>query len=179
MASLTLGSMNFPTGPSINSPETIQQLAEEMTRRGIVPELEIFDTGMADYARLLADQGVLGPPFYANILLGSRGTAALSAANVAAILAGLPRKTTWALAGIGSAQTASAMVGMSLGGHVRVGLEDNPYYDWMSKSSASNPRLVERIVRLGRELGREPTAPDEARALIGLSSVSRTASAHQ
>lgn len=173
MASLTLGSMNFPTGPSVNSPETIQELAEAMREREIAPELEVFDVGMADYASYLADKGVLRPPFYANVLLGSLGTAAVGAANLAAVLAALPQGTTWALAGIGRYQTRANTIATALGGHVRVGLEDNPYYEWPTKSPADNPRLVERAVRIGRELGREPATPEQARAIIGLKPVTR------
>lgn len=173
MASLTLGSMNFPTGPSVNSPQTIQELAEAMREHEVVPELEIFDVGMADYASFLADKGVLHPPFYANVLLGSLGTAAVSAANLAAVLAALPQGTTWALAGIGRYQTRANTLATALGGHVRVGLEDNPYDDWATKSPATNPRLVERAVRIGRELGREPATPEETRAVIGLKPVTR------
>ncbi|MCQ4041846.1 3-keto-5-aminohexanoate cleavage protein [Streptantibioticus rubrisoli] len=173
MASLTLGSMNFPTGPSINSPQTIEGLAEAMREREIVPELEVFDVGMANYACFLADKGILRPPFYANVLLGSRGTADLSAANVAAVLAGLPEGTTWSLAGIGRFQTRANTLAAALGGHIRVGLEDNPYYDWRDKSDATNPRLVERAVRIAREMGREPSTPAQTRAIIGLKPVDR------
>jgi 3-keto-5-aminohexanoate cleavage enzyme len=168
MASLTLGSMNFPTAPSINSPQTIAGLAEAMNERGIVPELEVFDVGMANYANHLIGTGVLRPPHHFNVLFGSRGTADLSAANVAAVLASLPAGATWAFAGIGRDQLRANAMALVLGGHVRVGLEDNPYYDWTDKSPATNPRLVERVVRLARELGREPASPDEARAIIGL-----------
>ncbi|KJK56878.1 3-keto-5-aminohexanoate cleavage protein [Saccharothrix sp. ST-888] len=174
MASLTLGSMNFPTGPSVNSPQTIEGLARAMQERDIVPELEVFDVGMANYARSLAEKGVLQGPFYANILLGSRGTADLNAANVAAVLAGLPNGTTWALAGIGRFQSRANTLATTLGGHVRVGLEDNPYYDWRDRTDATNARLVERAVRIGRELGREPATPEEARQIIGLKPVDRT-----
>lgn len=174
MASLTIGSMNFASGPSVNSPATIEGLARAMSDRGIVPELEVFDTGMVNYANYLIGKGVLQPPFYFNILLGSRGTADLSAANVAAMLAGLPGGSTWALAGIGRHQVAANTVAMALGGHIRVGLEDNPYYDWNDRASeTTNARLVERSVRIALELGREPATPEQARQIIGLKPVLR------
>ncbi|HEY7593405.1 MAG TPA: 3-keto-5-aminohexanoate cleavage protein [Actinophytocola sp.] len=178
MASLTLGSMNFASGPSINSPETIAALATAMRERGIVPELETFDVGMIDYANYLISRGILQPPYYFNVLLGSRGTAAVSAANAAAALAALPDGATWAFAGIGRAQVAANTLATSLGGHVRVGLEDNPYYDWHDRSAEStNARLVERAVRIARDVGREPATPGEARRIIGLPAVSRASSA--
>ncbi len=80
MASLTLGSMNFPKVESVNSPTMIASLARKMQERGIVPEWEAFDMGMVDYANYLVDHGILKPPFYCNFLLGSLGT--LSATRV-------------------------------------------------------------------------------------------------
>lgn len=168
LASLTLGSLNFPGGASVNPPEVIAELALRMREARITPELEAFDAGMIDYARhLIADQ-ILQPPYYFNLFFGSLGAASLSAANVAASLAALPQGATWAIAGIGRFQTAAATLGISLGGHVRIGLEDNPYYDWHDRNPASNPQLVARAVRIARELGREPASPEEARLIIGL-----------
>lgn len=174
MASLTLGSMNFATGPSVNSPDMIRRLAEAMTDRGIVPELEVFDVGMANFARHLADEGMLRAPFYANLLVGSRGTADLNAANLTAMVTSLPEGTTWALAGIGRHQTSAHAVAIGLGGHIRVGLEDNPYFDWETHSAATNPALVERSVKIAAAVGREPATPEETRRIIGLKPVDRT-----
>src|SRR5262249_23838805 len=74
MGSLTLGSLTFPKQASVNDPSMIRGLAEKMNGRGILPELEVFDLGMVDYARFLLERGVLEPPLYFNILLGSLGT---------------------------------------------------------------------------------------------------------
>lgn len=150
-----------------------------MRDRQIVPELELFDAGMANYVGYLASKGVLEGPLYANILLGSRGTADLSAANLAAITSSLPAATTWAIAGVGRHQVRAHALGLALGGHVRVGLEDNPYYDWKSKSPTTNAQLVERSVRIALELGREPATPAEAREIIGLPTVDRTPALEQ
>ncbi|MHC6223004.1 beta-keto acid cleavage family enzyme [Arthrobacter sp. MMS24-S77] len=168
MASLTLGSMNFPSGPSVNSPETIEALAGRMRRQGIVPELEVFDVGMANVIHYYRKQGILTDPTCVNVLWGSRGTADLSAANVSAVLATLPGNTTWAFAGIGRYQLKANTLALALGGHVRVGLEDNPYEDWTDRTPATNPRLVERVVRIAKELGREPADPAKTREIIGL-----------
>lgn len=168
MGSLTLGSMNFPSGPSVNSPETIEALAERMRRQGIVPELEVFDIGMANVIHYYKKLGILTDPTYVNVLWGSRGTADLSAANVSAVLATLPGHSTWAFAGIGRYQLKANTLALALGGHVRVGLEDNPYEDWTERTPATNPRLVERVVRIAKELGREPADPAKAREIIGL-----------
>lgn len=168
MASLTLGSMNFPKQASVNPPHMISSLAEKMNENGIVPELEVFDVGMINYSTFLISKGVLKPPFYYNLLLGSLGTAALNASNIGLMINSLPQGATWALAGIGRFQLAANTMAIALGGHIRIGLEDNPFYDWTKKSDATNARLVERILKIAKEFGREPATPEEAREIIGL-----------
>lgn len=168
MASLTLGSMNFPTQASVNEPAMIEALATRMQERGIVPEIEVFDLGMLDYARYLIDRKVLRPPFYVNVLLGSRGTLAATPLNLALMMQALPQGATWAGAGIGRFQFPVNAMAVTMGGHVRVGLEDNLYMDAGKTQPATNAALVERIVALGRAAGREPASPDEARVAIGL-----------
>ena len=168
MASLTLGSLNFPKAASINAPETIHGLASEMQKRGVVPEWEIFDFGMLDYAHHLRDRGLLGGPVYANILLGSLGTLAATALNLALIVERLPADATWAAAGIGRHQFAMNRLAIAMGGGVRVGLEDNLWFDDGRTDPASNPRLVERLVRIARAMGREPATPTQVRTRLGI-----------
>lgn len=167
-ASLTLGSLNFRTGPSVNAPDTIQGLARAMRERGIVPELEMFDFGMLDYTHYLIKEGVLERPLYGNILLGSLGTLNANPYNLAAMVRNLPEEMTWSATGIGRSQFQINALALSMGGHVRVGLEDNLWYDDARTQPASNPGLIERIVRLARAMGREVATPDEARAMIGM-----------
>jgi 3-oxoadipate:acetyl-CoA acetyltransferase len=168
MASLTLGSMNFATEASVNAPELIRGLAERMSDRGILPELEIFDLGMIDYAKYLITRDVLRPPFYFNLLLGSLGTLSASAANLALLAERLPEGSTWAGAGIGRFQFFVNELAIATGGHVRVGLEDNLWLDAAREQPATNPALVERLVRLAEAAERTIATPDRARALIGL-----------
>lgn len=168
MASLTLGSMNFPTQASVNEPAMIERLAARMQERGIVPELEVFDLGMLDYARFLIDRGILRPPVYVNILLGSRGTLAATPLNLALMVQALPPGATWAGAGIGRFQFAVNALAVTMGGHVRIGLEDNLYMDAGKTQAATNTALVKRLVTLARAAGREPATPDETRAIVGL-----------
>jgi 3-keto-5-aminohexanoate cleavage enzyme len=168
MASLTLGSMNFPKQASINTPEMIVRLAQRMAERGIVPELEVFDMGMIDYSRYLIDKKVLAPPFYYNLLLGSLGTLTATPLNLAVLVNALPAGATWAATGIGRYQFPINALAVTMGGHVRVGLEDALYMDAAKRDLANNLRFVERIVHLARAVGREPATPDEARQLIGL-----------
>lgn len=168
MASLTLGSMNFPTQASVNEPKMIRDLAAMMKQRGIVPELELFDLGMADYAHYMIDHGLLAPPFYANILLGSLGTLAATPFNLASIVRALPPGTTWSGAGIGRFQFYVNSLAIAMGGHVRVGLEDNLWYDDDRTVLATNAQLIERLVKLAQCVGREIATPEETRQIIGL-----------
>lgn len=168
LASLTLGSMNFPKQASINEPEMIRQLAERMRERGIVPELEVFDMGMIDYAHYLIGRGVLQPPYVFNILLGSLGTLAATPLNLALMVERLPAGSFWSPAGIGRFQFPVNALGVVMGGHVRTGLEDNLYMDAGKRDPATNVRLIERIAGVARSLGRPIATPAQARELIGL-----------
>jgi len=168
LASLTLGSLNFPKQASVNDPETIVALAERMHERGIVPELEVFDLGMTDYARFLVERGVLQPPFVFNVLLGSLGTLAATPLNLAMVTGALPEGSVWAGAGIGRFQLTVNALAIASGGHVRVGLEDNLWLDVEKTRPATNLALVERLVTIARAVERPIATPAEARELIGL-----------
>ena len=169
MASLTLGSLNFPKQASVNDPEMIRRLAERMYERAIVPELEIFDLGMVDYGRYLLEHGALRPPLYFNLLLGSLGTLSATPFNLATLAAALPPGSAWAGAGIGRFQLFVNSMAITMGGHVRVGLEDNLWLDAGKRRLASNLELVERLVRIARAAEREIATPEQARMLTGLS----------
>jgi uncharacterized protein (DUF849 family) len=166
--SLTIGSLNFPQQASVNAPDMIRRLALAMKSRGIVPELEIFDVGMADYACYLLDKRIVGRPLYANLLLGSLGTISATPDNLCTLVRSLPEGTTWAATGIGRFQFLINALAVTMGGHVRVGLEDALYYDWETRKPATNAGLIDRIVRLAHAAGREVASPEEARRIIGL-----------
>ena len=168
MASLTLGSLNFPRQASVNEPEMIRRLAERMAERGIVPELEVFDVGMLDTAMYLLQRGVLRPPLYVNLLLGSLGTLSATPLNLALLTEKLPTGTTWAAAGIGRFQFSMNALAIAMGGHVRVGLEDNLWLDVEKKRPATNDTLVERLVRVATAMERGIATPAQAREIIGL-----------
>jgi len=168
MASLTLGSLNFPKQASINDPQTIRGLAQRMKECDIVPEWEIFDAGMLDYAHHLRDRNLLGGPVYANILLGSLGTLAATPFNLALLVERLPLNAMWAAAGIGRYQFAMNRLAIAMGGGVRVGLEDNIWFDDDRTELATNPRLVERLTRIARAMGREPATPSQVRQRLGI-----------
>jgi 3-keto-5-aminohexanoate cleavage enzyme len=169
MASLTLGSLNFHTGPSVNAIATIEALATRMRDRGIVPELEVFDLGMAHLAHRLRRAGLLGEAgSYANLMLGFHNGAPADARTLVALVGALPPRTTWAAAGLGAFQTVANALALAMGGHVRTGLEDNPHLDHVSRAPATNALLVGRAVAQAEAVGRTVATPAEARALLGL-----------
>lgn len=171
LASLTLGSLNFPKQASVNDPAMIRRLADMMRERGIVPELEVFDAGMLDYAHYLIERGVLAPPFVFNLLLGSLGTLSATAENLAMLVRRLPSGAHWQAAGIGRAQWSMNALAVVMGGHVRTGLEDNLYMDADKRDPASNVRLVSRVAALAAAIGRPIATAVGARRLLGLPAV--------
>ncbi|MGI9591751.1 MAG: 3-keto-5-aminohexanoate cleavage protein [Myxococcota bacterium] len=169
LGSLTVGSLNFPKQASINEPKMIQALATAMREAGIVPEMEFFDLGMVDYARdFLVPRGFIDGPLYCNILLGSLGTAAATPRNLVAMVDALPEGTTWSATGIGRFQFSINCLAIAMGGHVRVGLEDNLWMDEERTVAATNTSLIERVVGVAESMGRQIANAEEAREIIGL-----------
>ena len=145
MASLTLSSLNFNLVASMNSPDMIKALAREMKTRGIVPELEAFDAGMINYARYLHTKALLSAPFYFNLLLGNIACAQADLLHAGLMIRDLPAESYWSLAGIGDFQLPMTSVAVAMGGGVRIGLEDNIYYDRGRTRLATNVDLLRRI----------------------------------
>jgi 3-keto-5-aminohexanoate cleavage enzyme len=151
--------LNFSWDVSLNSPEMIQRLAEAMARHGVVPELECFDHGMINVAKYLAGKGVLMPPFYFNVLVGNIATAQADLTQVASLVHNLPPDGLWSLGGIGHAQLRANALAIVEGGGVRVGLEDNVWFDAERTQLATNTSLLRRIHALASVFGRRPMAP--------------------
>nr|WP_299173554.1 3-keto-5-aminohexanoate cleavage protein [uncultured Allomuricauda sp.] len=145
MGSLTLSSLNFNSTESINSPKMIQDLAGIMMKNGIVPELEVFDIGMINYAKYLEKKGLLKPPFYFNLLLGNIACAQANLLNAGVMLNDLPENSLWSLAGIGNEQLKMNSIAIAIGGGVRVGIEDNIWWDNGRTRLASNYELLKRV----------------------------------
>jgi uncharacterized protein (DUF849 family) len=167
-ASLTLGSMNFPTGPSVNSTDMIVRLAQTMTKQGIRPEFEAFEVGMLGVARLLERKGIVTGRRVFNLLLGNLGTLPATLGNLSTMVAALPEDSFWAAAGIGTFQLPMNTAAIVGGGGVRVGIEDSMFYDYAKTAKASNEGLVRRIVRIAEEMQRPIATPEQTRALVGL-----------
>lgn len=168
MASLTLCSLNFPQQASINTPEMVQQLCLRMREREIMPELEAFDLGMVNYAFYLQRKGLLPLQCYINLMLGSLGTVPGRVLDLATLVRELPQEWIWSAAGIGRYQLPMNTAAITMGGNVRVGLEDNPFYDYTTRHHASNDALISRLVRITTELGRPIATPAEARRRLKL-----------
>jgi len=168
MASLTLSSLNFNKIASVNSPDMIMRLAGKMMEQGIKPELEVFDLGMVNVAHYLIGKGLLTPPYYFNILLGNIAAAQARLMHLGLIVAELPPGSIWSVTGIGDFQKPMHGLGVIVGDGVRVGLEDNIWFDEDRTCPATNVTLVERVVRLARAYGRDISTPAETRRALGL-----------
>ena len=177
MASLNMGSLMRIAGPYkgiawSNMPHEIDHYVKEMAKYNVKPEMEIFNHGMLVDVRRVIKEGLVTKPYYVNIVLGMRyqGAEPATPETLYSIVQSLPPDTIFNCTGVGAMQTPMAVMGMLLGGCVRVGLEDNIYYA-KGELAKSNAQLVARIVRIAREMGKEPATPEETRAYFGLAPV--------
>jgi uncharacterized protein (DUF849 family) len=170
MASLSTGSVNFPTIIYENHPTLIAELAARMKRFGVKPEIEVFDLSMLYQAVRMAEEGLLEPPLHVQFVFGIRN--AMPAIRqvlefeVSELRRLMPR-ATWAAAGIGAAQLEVNRWTLELGGHCRTGLEDNVRFD-RTRLASSNAELVKRVADLCADYGTRPATAAEARAVLGL-----------
>lgn len=167
MASLNLGTMNFGDEVFFNHPRDILALASRMQSSGVMPELEIYEAGMLESAFRLAKQGVLREPLHFQFVLGVPGGMSGDLRNLTHLVSLLPDGVHWGVAGVGRFQLPLAVHALAMGGHVRVGFEDNIFYR-KGEVAKSNAQLVERVARIARELDREIATPAVARKLLGL-----------
>lgn len=166
MATLTCGTVNFGDDVFENSFPIMRAILSRMHEFDVLPELEIFDKGHLTNARRLEKEGLLTFPAHVDFVLGVPGGLDASVQNLCDLVDALPAGCTWSVAGIGRMQLPMAMAALAMGGHVRVGLEDNIYY---SKGRlATNAELVARVARLAGELGRPVATPEQARRILGL-----------
>jgi len=165
-ASLSTGSSNFPSSANVNDPALIRFLAKSMLERNIKPEIEVFDTAMIQNALDLQKEGLLKEPLQFNLVMGVKGSQPATAKNLFHLVESLPANCVWSVSVVGPAHVPLSTVALALGGHVRVGIEDNIYY---SKGVlATNRALVQRIVGIAKAFGREIASPAEARKILGL-----------
>jgi 3-keto-5-aminohexanoate cleavage enzyme len=169
MASLTLGSFNFPRAVSHNPPEAIVALLERMNQLGVRPELEVFELGMVNTLWALRERGLIPDPPVVNILLGSMGSAPAFVGDLGHIVERLPRGSEWAAAGIGIYQRPMTIAAAIMDGNVRTGLEDDPRGD--GTKAWSNVHAVRLAVQAAQLAGRDVASPAQARERFGLRKV--------
>lgn len=158
-----------------NSPAFLKELGLLYQERGIKPECEIFDMGMLGNAKWLLNNGFIREPMFAELMLGVGGGMPATPEGLEYLVRHLPPKCVWSASGIGTGHIPVLMTALALGGNVRVGLEDNLYLEKGRK--ATNTALVERAVRLIREMGKTPATPAQARQMLGIPPLDRSAQA--
>ncbi len=168
MASLTLSSLNFNKQASINEPAMIMALAKNMLDQGIKPELEVFDAGMINYAKYLISKNILQPPYYFTLVLGNIACAQADLLHIGIMIRDLPEQSVFSLGGVGDHQLPVNSLAVSMGYGVRVGLEDNLWYDRERTKLASNIELLQRIKEIGIANQREIMPPGELRSILSL-----------
>ena len=166
MGSFTTGSNNMPGIIYENSPKFIEQLASVYKETGVIPEMEIFEAGMINNAMYLQKKYSLKTPLHFNFVLGVKGSLPASVKNLLFLSESVPAGSTWTVTGVASAQIPLAAASIIMGGHVRVGLEDNLMMP--DGSASSNVLLVEKVVAIACEVGREIASPNEAREILSL-----------
>lgn len=167
MASLTTGTVNFGSGVFWNPPDLIEQFARTMAALGVRPEIEVFEAGMIENALRLVRAGILEMPLHFDFVMGGPGWIPATPRHLVHLADSIPAGCTWSVAGVGRHQLPLAAMAIAMGGHVRVGLEDNVYYR-KGELATGNAQLVERVVRIARELGRDVAGPDDARRILHL-----------
>ncbi len=166
MATLDCGTMNFGGDEIfVNTENTIIFFAEEMNRRGIKYELECFDKGMVDMALRLQKKGYIKKPMHFNFVLGVIGGISASPRDLTFLVESIPKSSTYSVCAIGKYEFPMVKLSIEKGGHARVGFEDNVY---LSKGvlAKSNGELVEKVVRIANEFGRDIASPNEARKIL-------------
>jgi 3-keto-5-aminohexanoate cleavage enzyme len=167
MATLTTGTINFGNDIFANPMPMVETFAQKLAEYGVKPEIEVFDVGMIHNALSLVKKGILQLPLHFDFVMGVPGAIPGEPTHLLHLVGLLPTGCTWTVAGIGRSELPLATMAIIMGGHVRVGFEDNVYYK-KGVLAENNAQLVERVVRIARELGRDIAAPDEARQILGL-----------
>jgi 3-keto-5-aminohexanoate cleavage enzyme len=167
LVSFDAGSINMRENVFLNPPEFLEMLAKETLAKGIKPELEVFEVGMVQTCTRYMERGLLKPPLHFQFVLGVLGGMPATAKSLLHLTEIIPEGSTWSVIGIGLGQLSMAVMAMAMGGHVRVGLEDNIYYS-KGVLAKGNTELVERVVRIAKEFGREIATPSDAKKILSL-----------
>jgi 3-keto-5-aminohexanoate cleavage enzyme len=167
LVSFDAGSINMGENVFLNPQEFLDALAKETLERGIKPELEVFEVGMVTTCLKYLERRLLKPPLHFQFVLGTPDGMPATMKSLLHLTEIIPGDSTWSVIGIGQGQLPMAMIAMAIGGHIRVGLEDNIYYS-RGRLAKSNAEMVERVVRIAKEFGREIATPRESRNILNL-----------
>ncbi len=167
MGTFDAGSMNFYQGVFLNSPDFLKKLGTAYNENNIKPEVEVFDAGMVWNAKRLLKEGFLKAPIHFQCCMHVHGGMEGNARNLVHLVDSMPEGSTWSAFGCGPTADLITSMAMNMGGHVRVGMEDNVY---LSKGvlAEHNYQFVEKIVRLADEFKRPVATVAEARQILGL-----------
>ncbi len=167
MATLTTGTVNFGDSIFVNDRGLVETFARRLRDYGLVPEIEIFDTGMLDEAMRLRNMGLITEPIQFDFVMGVPGGIGAEPAHLIHLVRSLPPGSTWSVAGIGRHQLTLGTIALAMGGNVRVGFEDNIYYR-KGQLAKTNAELVARMVRIAQELDRPVATPSQTREMLHL-----------
>jgi len=154
-----------------NTPEFLHKLCDVYNKNEIKPEVEIFDYGMIKNAEIYIAAGRIKEPMFCQLMLGVGGMMEASVENLLYLVRHLPKGSIWSCSGIGTGHLPMMYASIALGGNIRVGLEDNIYYDQGVK--ATNLMLIERAVRVVKEFNKTPATSVETREMLGIKPLTR------
>jgi uncharacterized protein (DUF849 family) len=172
MGSLTLSSVNFNRQASINEPDMIIALASKMKEKGIKPELEAFDLGMVNYAKYLIDKKLITSPYFFNLIFGNIACAQANILSVGLMINELPENSIFCLGGVGYYQHTINALAVVMGCGVRIGLEDNIWFDSQRTKLATNQDLLKRLLAVIQSMECTIMTPVRARKLLKLKKAS-------
>lgn len=168
MGSYDCGTMNWMHKTVFeNSPQLLEKLGKAYLEIGVKPELEIFDGGMVYTTLYYLKQGILQKPLHYQFIMGAPGGLEASVDNLVFLKGLIPEDSTWSAAGLSVAHIPIMLATLGMGGHVRVGLEDNIYYE-KGVLAKSNAQLVERANKIITAAGMQVATPDEAREILSI-----------
>ena len=167
ICSLDIATMNFRDSVFMNAPDILREMADRARAAGAKPELEVFDSGHIELAKQLIKEDLIAPPPDFQLCLGVAYGAPATAQSMMHMQGQLPEGATWSAFGVGRNQFPMVAQAVLLGGHVRVGFEDNLYLE-AGTLAPSNAALVDKAAGIIRSLGSDIATPDEARGLLGL-----------
>ena len=168
MATLDCGTCNFGGDDIfVNTENTIKEFGQKMIQLGVKPEIEVFDKGMIDMALRLNKKGYIKDNMHFNFVMGVNGGISATYRDLIFMKESIPQGSTFTVSGIGKAQFEMVALSILLGGHARVGFEDNVYME-KGVPAISNGQLVERVVKIADALQREIASPKQARQILGL-----------